>query len=537
MSALDIVTVVISGILLCMCVTIIACLGLFGYRRINGAADTISKGTASLQQVAASYSHTSGKAVQQGDGDEEGQQLLHETKDASSLDAILRMALLAERVYQDDMPDALRRQSVGDRLKGRDPGRWQGREMKQTDPNKSHFVVMWRTDPGNRCALRDCLVVVRGTESMADVQRDVAATPIPMKGQSGTKGWCSLWSDETRSEPLAQFLCPRGADKLDIHQGFHDRAWHMWRAYARLVTEQGMVIGPETRFLVTGHSLGGAVAAVFSLVLAHRYSDVQRIHCVTFGQPRFVMHRREMQLPRSGSDAPSCAPEGPVYVHTEQEDMAIFQRNMTSFLAGFGGRVTVQAIRTGTDPVPNVPMRIMGKDMALHVNTYSLMLEDTAAVARVACDQDAPAGIQFVVRRRPSPKDEAVMDSHMSTVDRVMAYLSMMLNAGNHKMATYVERLTDVRYGRQQQVGRTYMSKQIDKAMPVFLRFFGRPRGFPEIGAGFLEPLFHVDSHWWKENGSTQARSSSMAGVSVCGMHEAQLAACAMLGSEFVART
>ena len=78
-------------------------------------------------------------------------------------------------------------------------------------------------------------------------------------------------------------------DSVRLHRGFFDAVLDCYDEVMERVHE---LRGPDTPIYVTGHSLGGAMAAIFYAKLAERRSLNQRREshataCYTFGMPRF----------------------------------------------------------------------------------------------------------------------------------------------------------------------------------------------------------------------------------------------------------
>lgn len=82
--------------------------------------------------------------------------------------------------------------------------------------------------------------------------------------------------------PISTDLCGTGDEQCKIHQGF----WHAWLDVETVVTDsvlRTVAAYPSYRFITTGHSLGGALAALAATSLRNRGLSVDLVsHCLRF---------------------------------------------------------------------------------------------------------------------------------------------------------------------------------------------------------------------------------------------------------------
>ncbi len=69
-----------------------------------------------------------------------------------------------------------------------------------------------------------------------------------------------------------------------VHQGFYNHMKDEADAIINLIGAHAAVADVE-RVVVLGHSLGGAMASLLSLMLVHKKTTTKPVHCVTFGAP------------------------------------------------------------------------------------------------------------------------------------------------------------------------------------------------------------------------------------------------------------
>ncbi|KAH8670106.1 Alpha/Beta hydrolase protein [Tricladium varicosporioides] len=102
--------------------------------------------------------------------------------------------------------------------------------------------------------------------------------------------------------PTSTTLCGTGDNECKIHRGF----WHAWQDVAEIVTNstiRAVVANPSYRVIATGHSLGGALAALAAAALRNGGLSVDLF---TYGQPRLgfdeVSNYITNQAPEKGNN-------------------------------------------------------------------------------------------------------------------------------------------------------------------------------------------------------------------------------------------
>lgn len=108
------------------------------------------------------------------------------------------------------------------------------------------------------------VLAFRGSDDLSDVKSDVDATPQPFVIEQA-RGARALGAVQRGT--LAEWM--------RVKPGVMQRAAASWGA------------APPNTLLITGHSLGGAMAHLAAATLAERYPALAlRIHVITFGSPR-----------------------------------------------------------------------------------------------------------------------------------------------------------------------------------------------------------------------------------------------------------
>ncbi|ORZ30582.1 Alpha/Beta hydrolase protein [Catenaria anguillulae PL171] len=123
------------------------------------------------------------------------------------------------------------------------------------------------------------------------------------------------------NQPAAANLSSPGT--FTVHKGFTD-AYRTVRDDMLTTVQQHLARNPDRTLLVSGHSLGGAIAAMAALdIVAGRMIDAARVDLVTYGTPR------------------------------------IGDRAFASLMEGVGFRM-MQRVVSGRDLIPHVPAQAIG---------------------------------------------------------------------------------------------------------------------------------------------------------------------------------
>lgn len=80
--------------------------------------------------------------------------------------------------------------------------------------------------------------------------------------------------------PVSTELCGSGDDECKIHRGF----WHAWQDVETIVTDsvlRAVIAHPAYRVIATGHSLGGALAALAATSLRNGGMSVDLVRLIS----------------------------------------------------------------------------------------------------------------------------------------------------------------------------------------------------------------------------------------------------------------
>jgi predicted lipase len=114
----------------------------------------------------------------------------------------------------------------------------------------------------------DRMVFTSGRSTQAFTARSETTQFLVFRGTEGIADWLAN----------ARFLPTSREQGVHIHTGFIDALDEVWGELAEAVVESNLPV------VVTGHSLGGALASLAALRLTMGGSDVEAVY--TYGQPR-----------------------------------------------------------------------------------------------------------------------------------------------------------------------------------------------------------------------------------------------------------
>jgi hypothetical protein len=402
--------------------------------------------------------------------DEEAQRLLADRSDPHHVRALQGCAELATAAYHENgwrsvlpiNPATQGARMLWRTLRSSQPWR---EHVFDGDSNHVRWLLRWRCHGD---VAETLVLAVRGTASEDDALADGDADSVPLLGAHADVGGdalpqhkgSSLWTDDL---PTSRNTPPNG-ERLRIHQGFHDKALLLLKQLTRYIKENDVQVTAATRILCVGHSLGGAVAHLVALALAWRWRRLgsHLVSVVTFGAPRFLMFGD-----KRGAEA--------------EEDFLTEARSFLS--AQWAHAVCVHRVVCYGDPVPGVPLRVMGEQLATHAEDYALVLLSTEDSQPNACDLDdvEPGAVKLVVSQ-PEPMARA---GEATSLQSALAPLAALLNANNHRMTSYEGRLARVKGATERKpVLDSDMSAVFDKnAWPTLARARSDPPRLPHSTA------------------------------------------------------
>lgn len=115
----------------------------------------------------------------------------------------------------------------------------------------------------------------RDTKSLLAVDHDKAAIVLAFRGTSSLRNWF-----ENSKLTMARYI--HGS----VHTGFLNCADEQLSRY-QLKLNKLLAEYPDYTLVVTGHSLGGAIATISAVMIQKSLDvDFRRMHLITYGQPR-----------------------------------------------------------------------------------------------------------------------------------------------------------------------------------------------------------------------------------------------------------
>jgi hypothetical protein len=144
------------------------------------------------------------------------------------------------------------------------------------------------------------LIIIRGTKTTEDILTDLNAqahTPElthDKHDKTTIEWWLRQWSSDCTAEEVQTKLTAvlGSQDPIQLHKGFWTQAMMILTEISKTPNEDEFTFEPTTNILLTGHSLGGAVAQCLTLILSVIRSTAnsslvyKQITCLTYGQPK-----------------------------------------------------------------------------------------------------------------------------------------------------------------------------------------------------------------------------------------------------------
>ncbi|XP_028114357.1 lipase isoform X2 [Camellia sinensis] len=202
-----------------------------------------------------------------------------------------------------------------------------------------------------------------------------------------------------------------------VHHGFYS-AYHNTTIRPGVVNavKRAKKLYGDINVMVTGHSMGGAMAAFCALDLKVNH-ETQNVQVVTFGQPRignsaFVAYYSEL-VPNTFrvTNEHDIVPHlPPYYPHLTQKTYHHFPTEVWLYNAGFGSLVyPVEKVCDDSGEDPSCSRSVMGNSISDHLEYYGVELGgDTPRTCRIVMDpRVAEYGVQdlggnFILSRDPS---------------------------------------------------------------------------------------------------------------------------------------
>ncbi|CAI9118737.1 OLC1v1020342C3 [Oldenlandia corymbosa var. corymbosa] len=173
-----------------------------------------------------------------------------------------------------------------------------------------------------------------------------------------------------------------GIDNAMVHHGFYT-AYHNTTLRPGILSalERGKELFGDLKIMVTGHSMGGAMAAFCALDLVVN-TGAKDVQVVTFGQPRignaaFASYYSQMvpytfRITHEHDIVPHLPP---YYQHFPQKTYRHFPREIWLYNLGFGSLVyTVERVCDGSGEDPDCSRGVPGNSILDHLVYYGVQM-------------------------------------------------------------------------------------------------------------------------------------------------------------------
>ncbi|GMP56767.1 hypothetical protein CsSME_00021122 [Camellia sinensis var. sinensis] len=250
-------------------------------------------------------------------------------------------------------------------------------------------------------------------QGFVGVAKDLNAIVIAFRGtqENSIQNWVEdlYWKQLDLNYP--------GMPDAMVHHGFYS-AYHNTTIRPGVVNavKRAKKLYGDINVMVTGHSMGGAMAAFCALDLKVNH-ETQNVQVVTFGQPRignsaFVAYYSEL-VPNTFrvTNEHDIVPHlPPYYPHLTQKTYHHFPTEVWLYNAGFGSLVyPVEKVCDDSGEDPSCSRSVMGNSISDHLEYYGVELGgDTPRTCRIVMDpRVAEYGVQdlggnFILSRDPS---------------------------------------------------------------------------------------------------------------------------------------
>ncbi|XP_073123627.1 lipase-like [Henckelia pumila] len=243
----------------------------------------------------------------------------------------------------------------------------------------------------------DLIVDVKSClQGFVGVATDLNATVIAFRGtqERSLQNWVEdlYWKQLDIDYP--------GVDDAMVHHGFYSAYYNTsLRSGVLNAVKKAKQFYGDTKIMVTGHSMGGAMAAFCGLDLQLSFGE-QDIQVMTFGQPRignaaFAEYYSKV-VPNTfritnGHDIVPHLP--PYYRHFPQKTYHHFQREVWLYNIGFGSLIyTVEKVCDNSGEDPTCSRSVTGNSITDHLSYYGVEMGcDSPSGCRIVMDPNVAA--------------------------------------------------------------------------------------------------------------------------------------------------
>ncbi|KAL3508054.1 hypothetical protein ACH5RR_033436 [Cinchona calisaya] len=220
--------------------------------------------------------------------------------------------------------------------------------------------------------------VKRCLQAFVGVAKDLNAIVIAFRGtqESSIQNWVAdlYWKQLDINYP--------GMDNAMVHHGFYS-AYHNTTLRPGILdaVERAKELYGDIKIMVTGHSMGGAMAAFCALDLVVNIGE-KDVQVVTFGQPRignaaFVSYYSQfvpntIRVTHEHDIVPHLPP---YYHHFPQKTYHHFPREVWLYNIGFGSLVyTIEKVCDGSGEDPTCSRSVVGNSILDHLEYYGVQM-------------------------------------------------------------------------------------------------------------------------------------------------------------------
>ncbi|XP_052206614.1 lipase-like isoform X3 [Diospyros lotus] len=249
-------------------------------------------------------------------------------------------------------------------------------------------------------------------QGFVGVAKDLNAIVIAFRGtqERSLQNWIEdlYWKQLDLNYP--------GMPNAMVHHGFYS-SYHNTTIRPGIVNavKQAKEMYGEINVMVTGHSMGGAMAAFCGLDLMVNI-EAKNVHVVTFGQPRignaaFASYYSQLvpNTVRVTNDHDIVPHLPPYYSHFAQKTYHHFPREVWLYKIGFGSLVyRAEKVCDGSGEDPSCSRSVRGNSISDHLEYYGVKLGgESTGTCRIVTDPSFAAystrdiGGNFILSRDP----------------------------------------------------------------------------------------------------------------------------------------
>ena len=266
---------------------------------------------------------------------------------------------------------------------------------KQKEPSQGRFAIGCQY--GNDSLVARMCIVLRGTKTKEDVMTDLTAQAVPFCDKHVQQ----IFRDWGVSDPDEKLF-----RTLYCVKGFRNRALSVAEEVKVMLRKKNLRVAQDAKFIISGHSLGGAAATLLGLFFA-KTAETGSVMVYTYGQPR------TMGMPKGGL--------------TFKQALENFDKTVQ----GQFNNLQMVRIANKSDPVPKVPPQIpsRSRDYFWHYSSVYVELHRERIVEPDAVNSRVDA----TLRKAILPAENS--EEQLTIVD-IMNMLDGLVNTEQHSIGS-----------------------------------------------------------------------------------------------------